>query len=61
MIDDETFERIRRQWRIVRLRDKRTQRLWAAAEAVKIPGGITWVARATGLTRDAIRAGHDEF
>jgi hypothetical protein len=61
MIDDETFERIRQQWRIVRLRDKRTQRLWAAAEAAKIPGGITWVARATGLTRDAIRAGRDEL
>lgn len=42
--------------------DERLTRLWAGAEAEAIgEGGITIVARATGMSRTTIRAGRDEL
>jgi hypothetical protein len=42
--------------------DERLTRLWAGAEAEAIgEGGITIVARATGMSRRTIRAGRDEL
>lgn len=42
--------------------DERLTRLWAGAEAEAVgDGGITIVARATGMSRTTIRAGRDEL
>ncbi len=42
--------------------DERLTRLWAGAEAEAVgDGGITVVARATGMSRTTIRAGRDEL
>lgn len=58
-----TVERIRRKWRAVRVElDERRRRQWAAAEARELGyGGVTDVARATGLSRTTIRVGLDEL
>jgi hypothetical protein len=44
------------------LLNERQRRLWAATEALALGrGGITWVARATGLSRMTVRAGIGEL
>ena len=55
--------RIRRKYRsVVRELDERRRRQWAAAEARDIGwGGVSLVARATGLSRPTIRAGVREL
>src|SRR5438128_4358899 len=42
--------------------DERRRRMWAASEArVHGPGGVSLVARATGISEDTIRRGLDEL
>src|SRR5437899_385664 len=42
--------------------DERQRRLWAGAEALVLGhGGVTTVARATGLSRPTVAAGRDEL
>lgn len=55
--------RIRRKYRaLVREMDERRRRQWAAAEAREIGwGGVSLVARATGLSRPTIIAGLREL
>ena len=59
MQDAATIDRIRRKYRPLRhALDERARRLWAATEAVELGwGGVTAVARATGLSRTTVRAG----
>lgn len=54
-----TITRIRRKYRIVAPElDERRRRQWAAAEARDAGyGGVSLVARATGLARSTIHAG----
>jgi hypothetical protein len=54
---------IRRRFSVVAtLLDERQRRLWAAAEAKAIGyGGVSAVARATGITRPTIHAGLTEL
>jgi hypothetical protein len=59
MQDATTIARIRRKYqRLEPFLDERARRLWAASEAVEIGwGGVTAVARATGMSRTTVRAG----
>jgi hypothetical protein len=59
----ETVARIRRKYRLVaRELDERRRRQWAAAEARELGhGGVSAVARATGLSRPTITAGVREL
>src|ERR1051325_5519282 len=63
MHDDITLERIRRKFLSgTPLLDERSRGLWAAAEARELGwGGVTLVARATGLSRTTITAGLAEL
>ena len=63
MRHDETIERIRRKYHLlVPEMDERRRRQWAAAEARDLGwGGISLVARATGLSRPTITAGLREL
>ncbi len=63
MQDAETVERIRRKYRGLRVEmDERARRQWAAAEARELGwGGVSAVARATGLSRTTIAAGLREL
>lgn len=53
---------IRRKWELLKATmDERARRLWAGAEAEAIGrGGITWVARATGLAISTVTLGRAE-
>ena len=55
--------RIRRKYRSVKPElDERRRRQWAAAEAIDLGwGGVTAVARATGMSRTTIAVGTDEL
>jgi Rhodopirellula transposase DDE domain len=59
MHDAAVIERIRRKFRaLTPLMDERTRRHWAASEARELSwGGVTCVAKATGLSRTTIAAG----
>lgn len=63
MHDAKTEARIRRKYRLVAVElDERRRRQWAAAEAEEIGwGGVSSVARATGLSRPTIIAGRKEL
>ena len=63
MRDTQTIRRIRRKYRALRVEmDERGRRQWAAAEARELGwGGVTAVARATGLSRTTITAGLREL
>jgi hypothetical protein len=63
MIDRRRMERIRRKFRALGVEmTERQRRQWAAAEAREIGrGGVTAVARATGLSRTTIIAGRREL
>ena len=63
MQDAQLIERIRRKYHVlVPEMDERRRRQWAAAEARKLGwGGISLVARATGLSRPTIMAGLKEL
>ena len=63
MRDAKATTRIRRKYRVVALElDERRRRQWAAAEARDIGwGGVSVVARATGLSRPTIIAGVREL
>jgi hypothetical protein len=63
MQDAQLIERIRRKYRVlVPEMDERRRRQWAAAEARELGwGGISLVARATGLSRPTIMAGLREL
>jgi Rhodopirellula transposase DDE domain len=63
MRNDETIARIQRKYHLlVPEMDERRRRQWAAAEAREIGwGGISLVARATGLSRPTITAGLREL
>lgn len=63
MQDAELIARIRRKYRSLEPElDERRRRQWAAAEARDLGwGGVTAVARATGLSRTTITAGMDEL
>ena len=63
MQDAKIEARIRRKFRLVAVElDERRRRQWAAAEAREIGwGGISLVARATGLSRPTIMVGRDEL
>ncbi|MFV0533025.1 MAG: ISAzo13 family transposase [Cumulibacter sp.] len=51
----------RRYQRVAGSLDERTRRLWAGAEAAELGyGGVTAVARATGLTRKTVAKGQSE-
>jgi len=63
MQDAKLIARIRRKYRSLNLElDERRRRQWAAAEARDLGwGGVTAVARATGLSRTTILVGRDEL
>jgi hypothetical protein len=63
MQDAQQVGRIRRKYRLLRVEmDERRRRQWAAAEAREWGwGGVTAVARATGLSRTTITAGLREL
>ena len=63
MQDAKVEARIRRKFRLVAVElDERRRRQWAAAEARDVGwGGISLVARATGLSRPTIMAGLKEL
>ena len=63
MQDAQTIARIRRKYRLLAPEmDERRRRQWAAAEAREIGwGGVSLVARATGLSRPTITAGMREL
>jgi hypothetical protein len=63
MIDHRRVERIRRKFRALGVEmSERQRRQWAGAEAREIGrGGVTAVARATGLSRTTIIAGRREL
>ena len=63
MQDAKVEARIRRKFRLVAVElDERRRRQWAAAEAKEVGwGGISLVARATGLSRPTIMAGLKEL
>jgi hypothetical protein len=63
MHDAQTVERIRQTYRLLRPElDERRRRQWAAAEAKGLGrGGVSAVARATGLSRATITAGLAEL
>jgi DDE family transposase len=57
------IERIFRKFQaLAPVLDERSRRHWAAAEALELGrGGVSWVARATGLARNTIAAGMREL
>jgi hypothetical protein len=63
MQDAKAIDRIRRKFKPLRnVLDERARRLWAGTEAVELGrGGVTAVARATGLSRTTIHAGMTEL
>ena len=63
MADSEVIRSIRRKFRALQPgMDERLRRQWAAAEARELGrGGVTAVARATGMSRTTITAGHHEL
>jgi hypothetical protein len=63
MQDARQVGRIRRKYRALRVElDERRRRQWAAAEASELGrGGVSAVARATGLSRTTISAGRREL
>ena len=63
MHDAAAIERICRKFQaLAPVLDERSRRHWAAAEALELGrGGVTWVARATGLARNTIAAGLREL
>jgi hypothetical protein len=63
MQDARVVARIRRKYRALEPElDERRRRQWAGAEARELGwGGVTVVARATGLSRTTINAGKDEL
>jgi Rhodopirellula transposase DDE domain len=63
MQDARQVGRIRRKYRSLRVEmDERRRRQWAAAEAIELGrGGVTAVARATGLSRTTIGVGRREL
>jgi hypothetical protein len=63
MQDANTIDRIRRKFKSLRnVLDERARRVWAATEATELGrGGVTTVARATGLSRTTVRAGMTEL
>jgi hypothetical protein len=63
MQDARHFGRIRRKYRLLNVElDERRRRQWAAAEARGLGwGGVSVVARATGLSRTTIAAGRREL
>ncbi|MCH8146692.1 MAG: hypothetical protein IH987_01685 [Planctomycetes bacterium] len=63
MRDTQSITRIRRKYRALTVgMDERGRRQWAAAEARELGwGGVTAVARATGLSRTTITAGFREL
>ena len=63
MDDANPIERLRRKFEaLAAVLDERSRRQWAASEAQELGyGGISSVARATGLARDTIRLGMGEL
>jgi hypothetical protein len=63
MSDAKTITRIRRKYRSLAVEmDERSRRQWAAVEARELGyGGVSTVARATGLSRTTITAGQREL
>jgi len=63
MISASTIESIREKYRVlVREMDERARRIWAASEARSLGyGGVTALAKATGLAVSTIRAGVTEL
>ncbi len=63
MNDAKTITRIRRKYRSLAVEmDERSRRQWAAVEARELGyGGVSTVARATGLSRTTITAGQREL
>ena len=63
MQDAEVIERIRRKFQALDpVMDERMRRHWAASEARELSwGGVSWVAKATGLSRTTIAAGIAEL
>jgi len=63
MHDAKTIARIRRKYRLLAVEmDERTRRQWAAAEARDLGyGGVSAVARATGLSRTTVTRGLREL
>ena len=62
-MDAAVVERIRRKFlALAPVMDERMRRHWAASEACELPwGGVSWVAKATGLSRNTIAAGMEEL
>ncbi len=62
-MDAAVVERIRRKFiALAPLMDERMRRHWAASEACEFAwGGVSWVAKATGLSRNTIAAGIEEL
>jgi hypothetical protein len=62
-MDAAVVERIRRKFlALAPVMDERMRRHWAASEACELAwGGVSWVAKATGLSRNTIAAGIEEL
>ncbi len=62
-MDAAVVEGIRRKFMaLTPLMDERTRRHWAASEARELAwGGVSWVSKATGLSRTTIAAGMEEL
>lgn len=62
MVEQQTVDAIRRKYEVLEPElDERSRRIWAASEADAVGhGGVTAVARATGLAESTIRAGRRE-
>jgi hypothetical protein len=63
MQDAAVVERIRRKFQaLAPVMDERMRRHWAASEARELAwGGVSWVAKATGLSRTTIAVGIEEL
>ena len=57
------IEAVRKKYELLRpIMNERMRRQWAASEALSLPrGGVTVVAKATGLSRTTIQAGKREL
>src|SRR5258705_13384775 len=57
------IEAVRKKYELLRpIMNERMRRQWAASEALSLPrGGVTVVAKATGLSRTTIEAGKREL
>jgi hypothetical protein len=61
MSEHQVIEKIENKYeKLLPYLNEKTRRIWAATEAISLEwGGISWVSKATGLSRTTIQAGLD--